>query len=723
MAPMTTVDETIYPYPNAVARFPRLRQSMLAQFDRCPLSAKFGLDYERGWSTHDQARGQLAHRTWAKCLEEMARNGESKIEVDVALAILYEVLRQHDVDARDVVALPAEQIADLRMSVIKWAYDSEFRIEDLVDVEQRLQATITYPSEYGPVERTLTGQLDALFAEGPTRAVVLDWKDTWGMPPESGISFQGYFQQRHYGFLVMENYRAVQTVVLREHYPRYGEYREATVDRDSLEDIRAELSALAERFDRCMEQDIFRPAPGKHCGSARTRFLTDEGVRTLGDACGESVRVLNRHGEWEPASVASFGRQPLLRVTFDGGEVEEMTPDHRWWQEDGTRVTTVELERAPLVRTAELPELDPVGVRHGIVFGDGHVYGRRHYSAVRLQPHKAELAEWFAAGPVAVEHYPGQVVEHEPVKRRADGVVDVLLQPVGYKALPERCSPSYARGFIAGLLATDGSVDSNGGVSIACEGKARAERIAEIARLGGCVVSSVRLVSAVVPASISGIALKRAGEARECMAVRLKPLTAPVVRSDQAARLKATNQMRRMYRRVVSIEEIGVEEVYCVIAPESESFTLASGIVTSNCSYCPRPSACPIFPEVRGEGAIQDAEHARRVAAQLVVARTASERWTRALKAYANIHGPIPVADAKGRRQFGYVRSQSTQRPSREDLERALQAAGGRPIRVDDLYRERVHTRFEEHTPETGVEITPEDARLAEALRSALGDT
>jgi hypothetical protein len=405
MAPMTTVDETIYPYPNAVARFPRLRQSMLAQFDRCPLSAKFGLDYERGWSTHDQARGQLAHRTWAKCLEEMARNGESKIEVDVALAILYEVLRQHDVDARDVVALPAEQIADLRMSVIKWAYDSEFRIEDLVDVEQRLQATITYPSEYGPVERTLTGQLDALFAEGPTRAVVLDWKDTWGMPPESGISFQGYFQQRHYGFLVMENYRAVQTVVLREHYPRYGEYREATVDRDSLEDIRAELSALAERFDRCMEQDIFRPAPGKHC------------------------------------------------------------------------------------------------------------------------------------------------------------------------------------------------------------------------------------------------------------------------------------------------------------------------------SYCPRPSACPIFPEVRGEGAIQDAEHARRVAAQLVVARTASERWTRALKAYANIHGPIPVADAKGRRQFGYVRSQSTQRPSREDLERALQAAGGRPIRVDDLYRERVHTRFEEHTPESGVEITPEDARLAEALRSALGDT
>lgn len=390
------------PYPNAIERFPRLRQSLLAQFDRCPLSAKFGFEYETGWSSHDQARGQLFHRTVAKCLEEMARNGEGRIEVDVALTIMYEVLRQHDVDMRDVVALPAEQIADLRMSTVKWANDTQFRIEDLVDVEQRLQATITYPSEYGPIERLLTGQLDALFADGPARAVVLDWKDTWGMPPESEVSARGYFQQRFYGFLVMENYKTVQTVVMREHYPRYGEYREATVHREALEDIRLELSALAERFDRCVEQDLYRPAPGKHC------------------------------------------------------------------------------------------------------------------------------------------------------------------------------------------------------------------------------------------------------------------------------------------------------------------------------SWCARPSACPIFPESRGDGAINDEDHARRVAAQLVVARTAQDRWTRALKAWANIHGAVPVADAKGRRQFGYVRQTSVQRPTREQLEAALLSAGGEPIRVDDLYRERVSTRFEEHTPEGEVEITPEDARLAEALRNAL---
>jgi hypothetical protein len=147
-------------------------------------------------------------------------------------------------------------------------------------------------------------------------------------------SFGGYFQQRWYAYLIFTQpaFRSVERVTLREFYVRYSEPREITLSRDrEFEDIREELATLVELFDRSVERNEWVPSPGQHCGSARTRFLTDQGVRTFGEACGEHVRVLNRHGEWEDAEVRSFGTQRLVRVTFDDGSVVRATPDHRWW--------------------------------------------------------------------------------------------------------------------------------------------------------------------------------------------------------------------------------------------------------------------------------------------------------------------------------------------------------------------------------------------------------
>jgi hypothetical protein len=117
------------------------------------------------------------------------------------------------------------------------------------------------------VERIFTGQLDALFLDpnDETHAIVLDHKDTWALPPQTEISFEGYFQQRSYAFLVMRQYPQIQKVTLREFYVRFGEPREAVVERRHLEDIEAELSALAERFDRAYEMSNWKPTPGKHC--------------------------------------------------------------------------------------------------------------------------------------------------------------------------------------------------------------------------------------------------------------------------------------------------------------------------------------------------------------------------------------------------------------------------------------------------------------------------
>src|SRR5688572_14059345 len=79
-------------------RFPTLRQSRLATFDRCALSAYFAEEYEANWSSAPQARGTIFHRFAAKALRAMVAEGEKTIPTDLALEILHETLRQHDID-------------------------------------------------------------------------------------------------------------------------------------------------------------------------------------------------------------------------------------------------------------------------------------------------------------------------------------------------------------------------------------------------------------------------------------------------------------------------------------------------------------------------------------------------------------------------------------------------------------------------------------------------
>jgi hypothetical protein len=218
------------------------------------------------------------------------------IPTDAAIAILDECIRQADIDkvcpkARcgqpimvrkdgwcvcgdghktrsDFVNLPMSQIAELRWVVVKWANDNQFDIGNLVDVEQRLLATLEYADPNGEmVQRTLTGQLDAVFVQGEQdeEFIVIDWKDSWGLPGPSSVGFDGYFQQRFYAWLIFKNYPSASRVTLREFYVRFSATREATVYRSDIEDVEAEMAALAERFDRAHAESNFPPTPGQHC--------------------------------------------------------------------------------------------------------------------------------------------------------------------------------------------------------------------------------------------------------------------------------------------------------------------------------------------------------------------------------------------------------------------------------------------------------------------------
>lgn len=289
------------PFPEALERFPRVRQSLAGTFQNCPLQAKFDIEHRTGWNSHPAGRGTLTHRAIAKAIDLMVEQHEPYCPPDVALDLLDEVQRQHDVPmiataesmSDSVVVVPLRELAEARVTVRTWAMHFRVDPEVLVGAERRFETTLTYPDGAGGrVERIVTGQVDALLIDGTT-AIVKDWKDTWGIPaekagrvqidddgPPSGdnVSVEGYFQQRRYGLLILRNLPRIERVILEEVYPRYlsGEVldrrgdpinpiRRAVVTRADLPEIEREMSALVEQLDRSVETGVWKPSPGTHC--------------------------------------------------------------------------------------------------------------------------------------------------------------------------------------------------------------------------------------------------------------------------------------------------------------------------------------------------------------------------------------------------------------------------------------------------------------------------
>ena len=279
-----------------LAAYPEHRQSRLGEFDNCALLALFGIEgYE--FDNRAQARGHIFHLFAAEVMRTLRRTGQDSMPVEEALAILYEVSAQRWVPPEEVVVVPAAERRLLRMAAIKLVHQGSgrgprrFNMTNLIEVERRLRATVRYPSPDGSgtaVERTVTGQPDALVADPPDGAIVLDWKTTLQPPPKytggrrdeagdllpgedspDGVSYMGYFQQRMYALLVLTEYPSIQRVTLREFYPLADEARTATVHREQLEHIEREIAVQVELLDRALmggsRGKMWRPQPGKHC--------------------------------------------------------------------------------------------------------------------------------------------------------------------------------------------------------------------------------------------------------------------------------------------------------------------------------------------------------------------------------------------------------------------------------------------------------------------------
>ena len=101
----------------------------------------------------------------------------------------------------------------------------------------------------------------------------------------------------------------------------------------------AQTRYIATKFGRMMElteeldTDPIDEVSRTNCFAGETKVITRDGTRPLRDLAGGVHELLTENGRWVKAPVASFGEQPLLKLTLTRCGVQKViyaTPEHDW---------------------------------------------------------------------------------------------------------------------------------------------------------------------------------------------------------------------------------------------------------------------------------------------------------------------------------------------------------------------------------------------------------
>jgi len=320
-----------------------------------------------------------------------------------------------------------------------------------------------------------------------------------------------------------------------------------------------------------------------NCFSGDTEFLTDMGVRTLGAAVGETVRVRGAGGGWEEASIHSFGEQPLMKLSVRRNSTEKVifaTAGHRWFVKQYVHAaklerTTEELRpgdrlRSVFGRLGARVRPSAFGIAQGIVFGDGSRQSTLNTAGtvVLCGEKDRELLRYFPLSPT----------------RPSQAGIEVKDLPRHWKDLPplEECQ-SYLYGWLAGYFAADGCVSERGDYTLSSANYTHVEFARNVAIRLGIGVNSIRKV------------MRRGFAGREESALYSLSLIGDTLREDfflieeHRRRFLWSNPREPHPWIVVSVEPTErVEEVFCAVVPEGQAFTLEGNILTGNCLGCPK---------------------------------------------------------------------------------------------------------------------------------------
>jgi hypothetical protein len=295
-----------------------------------------------------------------------------------------------------------------------------------------------------------------------------------------------------------------------------------------------------------------------NCFIRSTNFITDLGIKSFNDFNdGDLVNILSPITlEFLPATIKSFGKQHLNKITFQNVRGKSTrtweviaTPNHRWLLTNGLitdNLTVGNIVPASGLCSAKSTDGYLDGLRHGMVFADGneHKLKDSYSHQLRLCGKKSKYVKYFEEYTIT---YP-QFSNGEPVV--------YIKSEKSLKSLPDTTQNiEYLQGFLDGWIALDGH---DGQIrQIHSTNKEAIEFFINWCWILGLVVTG-----------------------------NLRSDDSPTNFGDRKSTLWFVNFTRcAQFQgfKVVSIEPYSIEEVWCVIEPEYNLFTLEHGIVTGNC--------------------------------------------------------------------------------------------------------------------------------------------
>lgn len=320
-----------------------------------------------------------------------------------------------------------------------------------------------------------------------------------------------------------------------------------------------------------------------NCVSGNTKIQTESGLELAKNLAGKTTMVLSQGGVFRSAIWSNYGKQILYEITIENGDKLYATKEHEWIVSKSKggyeRVTTDRLvgRRIPLQHLDNFiyNETEYIeGVKNGLVFGDGNLYSDGKYSKlVQFGDSKEIIPRFF-------EKY------SENLYGNGDDRCYVVskLSPE-YKSIPTILrSKSYIRGFIAGIIGSDGCVDSRGHVMFHNKNLDVIIQIRELCSYVNIPTTSIALVRKINPFNNEPSTLYKLTFVKRAMLDekliimekhRKKLFSSPI-----------TSKQQTLLVNDVKNTEIE-EDVFCCIEPETHTMVIENGYLTGQCFVLP----------------------------------------------------------------------------------------------------------------------------------------
>lgn len=313
------------------------------------------------------------------------------------------------------------------------------------------------------------------------------------------------------------------------------------------------------------------PMANYNCFRKDQQFLTDEGIFRFSDFNdGDKVKVLNKDGAWSEATVNMFGKDEIVELHLRKSnskytEIVHTTSDHLWFKRinDEKRyceIKTIDLKQGDILRTKRRYEhqtvgMCSVGVQHGLVYGDGTFDKKKNHCKISLIGRKQDYLKYFSTGTKCSEG------------NRDSTLVYGL--PNDWKTLPTSKNVEYINGFLYGLCLADAS--KSGNISLNQSDYESLNKLRGMFGRIGVLTSNIKEVNR----------NNNFGDYENGHSINIYRDTLP---SNWTEFLDVTPTETKW--RVEKVVKTGViEDVYCVTEPKTNTFTLANGILTHNCSF------------------------------------------------------------------------------------------------------------------------------------------